>query len=71
MVVGKFKHRGITMSEEIETLISEIMDADECEILEFDFRPIFSKLRNLGLINKALRMELEKYAAERLMHKGE
>lgn len=42
-----FKHRGITMSEEIETLISEIMDADEIEILEFDFEPIFSKLRKL------------------------
>ena len=31
----------------IEKLISDIIDADECEIMEFDFDPIFDELRGL------------------------
>jgi len=46
------------MSEEIEKLISEIMDADEIEILEFDFEPIFSKLRTLKVERDRLEQSL-------------
>ena len=46
-----------------EVIIKSILDADEIEILEFDFEPCFTLLRRLHYENDKLRKGLDKIEA--------
>ncbi len=59
------------MSEltEVEKIIASINDADEIEIMEFDFDPCFSLLKALEQANKELKEKFEQ--VESMVHSGQ